>query len=271
MHDVSRIVLTTTLLAASITAPVKGMDKAKDGSGFFGYKDTPMLPWCGYVMHDPDRPIPPIVDPGPEQPPTPAPSDAIILFDGTDLSAWHPNDSWKLENGEIVAGDGKITTKAEFGDVQVHVEWLVPVDFKGPWYAAGNNGVTLMDQFEIQIFDSYQNRVQLYADGQCSAIYGQTPALANACRAPGQWQSFDIFFTAPVFEKDKLVKPARVTLLHNGILMHLNQEIYGETRHRQFPKYKTNKSVGPISLPSHYCPVRLRNIWVRPLNLPAEA
>jgi hypothetical protein len=241
------------------------MAKAKDGSGFFGYKDTPKLPWCNYVMHDPDRPIPPIVKVGVAGPSVPPPSDAVVLFDGTDLSAWLPS-NWELVGGEIVAADGKLTTKDSFGDVQVHVEWLVPTGFNGPWYAHGNNGVALMDQFEIQIFDSYQNKIPLFADGQCAAIYGQTPALVNACRQPGEWQTFDILFIAPVFEGDSLMKPARLTLSHNGVLVHLNQEIYGETRHKQFPAYKQTKSKGPISLPAHYCPVRFRNIWVRPLQ-----
>jgi hypothetical protein len=171
-----------------------------------------------------------------------------------------------VEDGQIVAGDGKLTSKESFGDVQVHAEWMAPTNFTGPWYGSGNNGVTLMDQFEIQIFDSANPDIKLYADGECGAIYGQTPPLVNVCRKAGEWQSFDIFFTAPVFEQGKLVKPARVTALQNGVLIHLNQEIYGETRHRVAPAYNKTNSVGPISLPAHYCPVRLRNIWVRPLK-----
>lgn len=239
-----------------------GFVQAKDSSGVFGYKDTQKLPWCEYLMHDPDRPLPPIVQVGPAGPSVPAPSDAVILFNGKDLSAWQPT-TWKIEDGEIVAGEGKLVTKDSFGDVQIHAEWLVPTDFTGPWYGDGNNGVTLMDQFEIQIFNSYNYKTLLYADGQCAAIYGQTPPLVNACRKPGEWQDFDIFFKAPVFEGAKLVKPARLTLLHNGVLVHLNQEIYGETRHRQFPAYNKTDSVGPVSLPAHYCAVRFRNIWVR--------
>jgi hypothetical protein len=239
--------------------------KAKDGSGVIGYKDTYKLPWCDYVMHDPDRPLPPKVQVGPAGSSLPPPSDAVVLFDGKDLSAWQPS-KWKVEDGVIVAGDGKLTTKESFGDVQVHVEWMAPVDFKGPWYGAGNNGVTLMDQFEIQIFDSADPNIKLYADGECGAIYGQTPPLVNVCRKAGEWQSLDIFFTAPVFENGKLVKPARITALQNGVLIHLNQEIYGETRHRVPPAYNKTDSTGPISLPSHYCPVKLRNIWVRPLK-----
>jgi hypothetical protein len=120
----------------------------------------------------------------------------------------------------------------------------------------------------LWILDSTNADIKLYADGECGAIYGQTPPLVNVCRKAGEWQSFDIFFTAPVFEQGKLVKPARVTVLQNGVLIHLNQEIYGETRHRIAPAYNKTNAVGPISLPAHYCPVRLRNIWVRPLTLP---
>jgi hypothetical protein len=248
------------------TAPIQGdgFVKAKDGSGVFGYKDTPKIPGCDWVMHDPDRPLPPKVKVGPPGPPVPPPSDAVALFDGKDLSAWQSS-NWKVEGGEIVAGDGKLISKASFGDIQVHVEWMAPTDFKGPWYGSGNNGVTLMDQFEIQIFDSASD-IKLYADGECGAIYGQTPPMVNVCRKAGEWQSFDIFFAAPVFDQGKLTKPAMVTVLQNGVLIHLNQEIYGETRHRVRPAYNQTSPVGPISLPAHYCPVRLRNIWVRPLT-----
>lgn len=264
MKPIKLAIAALFLLPSHLTADFV---KAKDGSGVIGYKDTPKLPWCDYVMHDPDRPLPPKVQVGPAAASVPPPSDAVVLFDGKDLSAWQAS-NWKVEDGHIVAGDGKLTSKQSFGDVQVHVEWMAPTDFKGPWYGAGNNGVTLMDQFEIQIFDSADPEIKLYADGECGAIYGQTPPLVNVCRKAGEWQSFDIFFAAPVFENGKLVKPARVTALQNGVLIHLNQEIYGETRHRIFPAYHKTDSVGPISLPSHYCPVRLRNIWARPIKAP---
>lgn len=265
MHPI-RLNLAVLIIALPCLPASADLVKAKDGSGVFGYKDTPKLPWCDYVMHDPDRPIPPRVDPGPAGPCVPPPSDAVVLFNGSSLAAWEQAPTWKVENGELVAGEGKLTTRQSFGDLQVHVEWMAPANFQGPWYAHGNNGVTFMDQFEIQTFDSYENRIPLYADGQCAAIYGQTPPRVNACRKAGEWQTFDIFFTAPVFADGKLVKPARVTLLHNGVLVHLDQEIYGETRHRQAPAYKRTVSTGPLSLPAHYCPVRFRNIWVRPLR-----
>lgn len=241
------------------------MVKAKDGSGVFGYKDTRKLPWCGFFQHDPDRPLPPIVK-SCECQIVEAPSDALILFDGRNLSQWQ-NSTWQIDNGELVSSKTKekLITKRSFGDIQMHVEWLVPADYEGPWYNHGNNGVTLMNLYEIQIFDSYNYKIPLYADGICSAIYGQTPPTANACLKPGEWQSFDIIFTAPRFKDGELVKPAYLTLIHNGVIVHNNQEIYGETRHRIYPEYNTKVSEGPISLPGHDCPVRFRNIWVRNL------
>lgn len=235
---------------------------ARDGSGVYGYKDTPRLPWCEWLVHDPDRPAPRRVDPGPPQPPAPAPADAVVLFAGGDLSAWHTN-QWRVEAGEIVAGPGNLVSKASFGDCQIHVEWLAPADFNGPWYDRGNNGVLLMGRFEIQIFDSYNEKI--YPDGQAAAIYGQTPPRVNATRPPGQWQTYDIVFVAPRFEGNRLVSPARVTLFHNGLLAHLHEVIHGETGHRIVPEYKTPASTGPLVLGGHGCPVRFRNIWVRPL------
>jgi len=252
-------------LLAALPVSADDMVKAADGSGVFGYKGTHQLPGGKWVMHDPDRPLPPIVKVGPAGPPVPAPSDAVVLFDGKDLSAWEPAPTWKLEDGQIVAGEGKLVSKESFGDVQVHAEWFLPVKFEGPWYAHGNNGVSLMNRFEIQTFDSYDYKIKLYADGHCAAIYGQTPPLVNACRPAGEWQTFDIFFTAPVFAEGKLIKPARLTLLHNGVLVHNDQEIYGTTGHLKVPHYNDTTATGPISLPAHYCPVRFRNIWARPL------
>lgn len=239
--------------------------QAKDGSGVYGYKDTPVLPWSGYHVHDPDRPAPKRIKPGTSDAatlPTVPPSDAVVLFDGKDLSKWEKSD-WKVENGCIVAMNGSLTSKESFGDCQIHLEWNPPSPEGYPWYNRGNNGVMLMGLYEIQIFDSYTEK--LYPDGQAAAIYGQTPPRVNVCRPPGEWQSFDIIFTAPVFEVGKLAKPARVTMFHNGVLVHLEEEIRGETGHRILPEYKTKVSKGPLRLGGHNCPVRFRNIWVRPL------
>ncbi len=268
-------VLITILSAAvfflALTPSASGEDepklfKAKDGSGIIGYKDTPILPWCGYHVHDPDRPAPEKVTPAP--PDTlgktgTAPSDAIVLFSGTDLSQWKWSD-WKIENGELIAISGELTTKRAFGDCQLHIEWQAPDPPQGDIWDCGNNGVVLMGLFEIQVYDSYT--AKLYPDGQAASIYGQTPPMVNACRRHGQWQSYDIIFFAPVFKSGKLEKPDYVTVLHNGVFVHHNQKIYGPTGHRIFPKYdKPIPEKLPLSLSAHNNPVRFRNIWLRPL------
>jgi hypothetical protein len=250
-------------LLASIPAAADTRVPARDGSGILGHKDTPVLPWCGFHVHDPDRPAPPVVDPGPPPPPAPVPADAVVLFKGDDLSSWQES-KWRVADGEIVAGEGSLVSKQDFGDLQLHVEWLAPADFKGPWHDRGNNGVLLMGLFEIQIFDSHSEPI--YPDGQAAAIYGQTPPRVNVTRPPGQWQSFDIVFTAPRFEGERLLAPARATIFHNGVLVHLEQEIHGETRHLALPEYRRKTRRGPLVLHGHNCPVRFRNIWVRPLE-----
>jgi hypothetical protein len=236
--------------------------KAADGSGVYGYKDTPKLPWCEWRVHDPDRPAPPRVDPGKAGLPAPVPADAIVLFDGKDVNQWQASD-WTLEDGCLVSGNKVLKSKADFGDAQIHVEWMAPTGFEGPWYNRGNNGVLLMGLYEIQIFDSYHEKI--YSDGQAAAIYGQTPPRVNVTRPPGEWQTFDIVFTAPVFEGGQLARPARVTMFHNGVLVHLNEPIHGGVAHRALPQYKNQISQGPLALGGHGCPVRFRNIWVRPL------
>jgi hypothetical protein len=253
------------LAAAAFAPSVPGADDlvyAKDGSGVYGYKNTPVLPWCGFHVHDPDRPAPKRIDPGPALPPAPAPADAIVLFDGKDLGRWQAP-LWKIVDGCIESGDGAFTTKDSFGSFQLHVEWMAPKDFEGPWYNRGNNGVMLHGLYEIQIFDSFNEK--LYPDGQAAAIYGQTPPLVNVTRPPGEWQTYDIVFTAPGFDGDTLKEPARVTLFHNGVLVHLNAQVYGATGHKILPAYKSKVTRGPITLGGHGCPVRFRNLWLRPL------
>ena len=164
------LVALVSVAGTAWSAAAADLVHAKDGSGVYGYKDTPKLPWCGYLVHDPDRPAPPRVNPGPASALSPVPVPAVVLFDGKDLSQWH-----------------------------------------------------------------------------------------------GEWQIFDIVFTAPVFEAGKLVKPARVTLFHNGLLAQLNEEIHGETGHRIVPAYQNTRGKGPLVFGGHDCPVRFRNVWVRPL------
>lgn len=238
---------------------------AKDGSGVYGHKDSPKLSWCEWRLHDPDRPAPRRIDPGKAGPPAPIPADAIVLFDGKNLDQWQPTDH-TIQDGFLVApvkSKSMLTSKQEFGSVQIHVEWMAPAGFVAPWDERGNNGVLLMGRYEIQIFDSYNEKI--YPDGQAAAIYGETPPLVNVTRPPGEWQTYDIFFTVPVFEDGKVVRPGRVTMLHNGVLVHLETEIHDQRRPRDIPETGRVAGKGPLVLGAHNCPVRFREIWVRPL------
>jgi len=224
-----------------------------------------------WAIHDLSRPLPPVVDPGPAGPPEPAPSDAFVLFDGKDLSLWEDSKGqpakWKVEDGyvEVVAKTGSIRTKRGFGDCQLHIEWATPSAVSGEGQERGNSGVFLMDAYEIQVLDSYDNRT--YADGQAAAIYGQYPPLVNASRKPGEWQSYDIIFHRPRFGADgQLVEPARMTVFHNGVLVHDNDELTGPTEHKVRLPYKIRPDKLPLSLQDHGNPVRYRNIWLRELE-----
>jgi hypothetical protein len=229
------------------------------------------IPDLKWVVHDPDRPLPPVVDPGPAGPPVPAPSDAVVLFEGKDLSGWTDEKGgpagWKVENGcvEVAAGTGSIQTKLGFGDCQLHVEWAAPAVVQGEGQDRGNSGVYLMNTYEVQVLDSYDNKT--YADGSAAAIYGQYPPLVNACRRPGEWQTYDIVFHAPRFDEDKkLVAPARMTVFHNGLLVHDDDVLTGPTAHHARPPYAWHPDRMPLSLQDHGNPVRYRNIWIRELS-----
>jgi Domain of Unknown Function (DUF1080) len=226
------------------------------------------IPWA---VHDSARPQPPVVTPGPAGPPVPAPSDAVILFDGRDLSGWTDAKGqpvkWKVENGyfEVVAKGGDIRTAKGFGDCQLHVEWMAPAPAKGADQDRGNSGVFLMGLYEVQVLDCYVNRT--YADGMTAALYGQHPPLVNACRPPGEWQTYDIVFHRPRFDKDGAVlTPARMTVFHNGLLVHDNDVLTGPTAHKARPPYKMHDDRLPIGLQDHGHPVRFRNIWLRELE-----
>ncbi|QDV65254.1 3-keto-disaccharide hydrolase [Crateriforma conspicua] len=190
------------------------------------------------------------------------PSDAVVLFSGDDLSQWKVNDSWKVVDGCMLTGKGKAVSIPKFGDCQLHIEWSAPTPAKGEGQGRGNSGVFLMDRYEIQVLDSYENKT--YFDGQAGAIYKQTPPAVNATRPPGQWNTYDIFWTAPKFDEDgNLVSPAYITAMHNGILILNHFELKGDTPYNRPPKYNAHDSEGPISLQDHGNPVRFRNIWVR--------
>jgi hypothetical protein len=223
-----------------------------------------------WPVHSLERPRPPVVDPGPERPPAPPPSDAIVLFDGNDLSPWQSQDGspakWKLADGyvEVVGGAGSIVTKRSFGDIQLHIEWATPAVVSGEGQGRGNSGVFLMGLYEVQILDSYRN--DTYPDGQAAALYGQAPPLINASRPPGAWQTYDIIFRRPRFAADgTLQSPARATVLHNGVLVHDAAEFVGRTVHGKRAQYSPHAGRLPLMLQDHRNPVRFRNIWVREL------
>jgi hypothetical protein len=238
-----------------------------------GYDDTPFIPGSQYRVHDIARPQPRIVTPGTESTPDAAgraPSDAVVLFGGDDLSGWVGRDGqpapWRVENGyvEVAPRTGDIETREHFGDCQLHLEWATPAEVSGNSQGRGNSGVFLMGRYEIQVLDCHDNPT--YADGTAAAIYGQHPPLVNACRRPGEWQSYDIIWTAPRFDGERLVSPAYVTMLHNGVLVHNHREVLGLTAHRRSTPYAPHPPTGPLRLQDHGNPTRFRNVWYRPLD-----
>jgi len=242
--------------------------------GNLGYDDTPFISGDPYRVHDCNRPQPPVITPGTastQEAPGAAPSDATVLFDGTSLDGWRKAGAeggpagWKVENGymEVVPKSGNIQTKAEFGSIQLHLEWAAPVEVKGEGQGRGNSGVFLMGKYEIQVLDNYENPT--YPDGTCGGIYGQCPPLVNACRKPGEWNTYDIVWVAPKFDGEKLLSPARVTVNQNGVLLHHDKELLGPTEHRVTTCYKPHGD-GPLILQDHGDQVRFRNIWCRPLR-----
>lgn len=212
------------------------------------------------------EPVPRVVTPGQG---TAAPSDAIILFDGKSTEAWQHAEGeavkWTIEDGAmtVVKGTGNIKTKQAFGDVQLHVEWRTPAVVKGEGQGRGNSGVFLQSRYEVQVLDNYNNKT--YPNGQASAIYKQHIPLVNACRAPGEWQSYDIIFTAPRFNKDGMrVAAGRLTVIQNGVLVQNNVEIKGTTEYIGLPKNIAHGKA-PIELQDHGDLVSYRNIWLREL------
>jgi hypothetical protein len=198
------------------------------------------------------------------------PSDAIVLFDGKNLASWRSADGspakWQVRDGymEVAAGTGDILTAAGFGDCQLHIEWATPAVVKGEGQERGNSGIFLMGHYEIQVLDSYDNKT--YFHGQAGSVYKQYAPLVNASRAPGQWQSYDIIFKAPKFdEQGKAIERARVTVLHNGVLIQNNVEIFGNTYNDRPAVYTAHSTLEPLRLQDHGNPVRYRNIWIRRL------
>jgi hypothetical protein len=219
-------------------------------------------------------PVPPIVT----APPGGIPSDAIVLFDGKNLDEWEPvrpgGRGWKIEDDAMVIVPTKEPdepfdqrTKRSFGDVQLHIEFRTPAKVEGSGQGRGNSGVFFMGLYELQILDSYDNKT--YSNGQVGSIYKQHIPLANASRAPGEWQSFDAIFVAPRFDADgKLVTPARLTALHNGVLVQYDVELKGPTTYRGAPVYRAHSAKLPLVLQDHRNPTAFRNIWIREITLP---
>lgn len=216
------------------------------------------------------KPVPPVVSPG-ESANTPT-SDAIVLFDGSGLSAWESEKDgsdadWTVENGILTVnpGSGGIRTKQDFGDVQIHLEWSAPTEIKGEGQGRGNSGLYIMNKYELQILDSYEN--ETYTNGQAASVYKQSPPLANATKPPGEWNTYDVIFTAPRFNEDgMLLSPAKITAFHNGILVQNNFELRGPTVYTGIPNYTAHEEKLPIHLQDHGDLVNFRNIWVRELN-----
>ena len=217
----------------------------------------------------PPKNEPPIIVPGNTS--SDPPSDAIVLFDGKDLSKWRSANNrsdakWLVKDGyvQVVPGIGDIATRDEFGDCQLHIEWATPSEVNGEGQERGNSGVFFMERYEVQILDSYNNKT--YYHGQAGAIYNQYAPLVNASRKPGEWQSYDIIFKAPKFdEQGKVTERARITVLHNGVLIQNNVEIYGNTWHDRAALYIAHGSKASLRLQDHHNTMRFRNIWIRQL------
>lgn len=243
-----------------------------------GYTDTPLIPGTQWHVHDPRRPQPAMVENGGAVT-TPAPSDAIVLFDGTGLDQWAGTENgpahWPVVQGELRTSrasggaGGGIRTKESFGDIQLHIEFRAPDPDEGEGQRQGNSGLFFMGRYELQVLDSFENPV--YPDGQAAALYGQRPPLVNASSPSREWHSYDIIFEAPHFAEDgSLTEPAYITVLHNGVLVQNRTAYQGATSHRQVAQYSAHSAEAPLAIQDHGQLVAFRNIWVRRLDLPEQ-
>lgn len=265
-----------TLSLLTVTFCVQGM--AAEAEKIDGFRDTPIIPGTPWHIHDPDRPQPPVVTPGATfSQNAAAPSDADVLFSGQDLSKWQnragKDATWKVQDGYVEVGDGGgIRTRGTWTNFQLHVEFATPAPGKGNGQERGNSGILINGMYEVQVLDSYQAKT--YADGQCAGIYGQSPPLVNACKPPGEWQTYEIFFETPLWnEKGEQTKKATITVIHNGVLVQNHYELIGGTDGlRSEIPWKTASKYIPhapgvfIELQDHHNPVRYRNIWIRPIG-----
>lgn len=241
------------------------------GPVFYGDAPDDHHPWA---VHDRNRPQPPVVTPGTfssQEEPGKPPSDAIVLFDGADLSQWEADTpdpeqaKWVVRDGamECVPGSGYIRTKQKFGDIQLHVEWAAPLKVQGDSQGRGNSGVFLMGIMEIQVLDNYDNPT--YADGMAGAVYDVMPPMANALRPPGQFQVYDIIFRRPIYKDGLAIDPGYVTVFENGVVVQDHTPIEGSTSHMVRSKPGPFPDTAPLKFQDHGNPVRYRNVWCRPL------
>ncbi|NOT75532.1 MAG: DUF1080 domain-containing protein [Cyclobacteriaceae bacterium] len=198
-----------------------------------------------------------------------APSDAIIIFDGKDLSKWSTlaggDAKWEVKDGALTVakGTGDIKTKQTFGDIQLHIEWRSPAEVVSEGQGRGNSGIFLQERYELQVLDSYESVT--YSNGQASSIYKQSIPLVNACRKPGEWQTYDVIYIAPRFsDNGRVITPATITVIHNGVVTQNNTQIYGSTEYKGLPVYQSHGKAS-IKLQDHGNPVSFRNIWIREL------
>jgi len=279
--------LASTLLALAVAAsvsaqnaPVTAASKPKPRpvsvviNGVEGHQDTPMEPNGKWHVHDPARPQPPVVTPGATfSENAPPPSDAIVLFDGTDLSHWRDAKGnpapWVIKDGAMITTKTDIFTTNLLGDIQLHLEFREPTPAKGSGQGRGNSGVIFMGHYEIQVLDCYHNPT--YPDGTTGAIYAQHPPLVNPCRPPGEWETYDITFTVPHFgPKGELITPAYATVILNGVVVQNHQAVRGTTTHMAVGAYEDQSPTGPLRLQYHLNAVAYRNIWVRPIEVVNE-
>lgn len=269
-------------------APVAGQQAPAAGAAarqyppgrgpFDGSPVGSQLPGQKWLVHDHSRPQPRKVVPGKSIPCMTAPSDAIALFDGKDMSKWNASGfgrgaqtapatapQWKIEDGHAEMREG-IATKESFGDIQLHLEWLTPpiADAMRVGQQRGNSGIIFMGRYEVQVLSGFDNPT--YADGGAGAMYGVYPPMVNPCLPEGEWNSFDFVFEAPKFEAEKLVKPAFLTLFFNGVMVHNRAQFLGATAREPLATYTPHAAEMPLQIQGHAGPAWYRNIWVRRLQ-----
>lgn len=238
------------------------------GAQVAGHQDTPNIPGTPFHVHDGERPQPRVIMTAGAVAAKP-PSDAVVLFDGSNGDAWvsvkGDASPWEVRDGVMVATGTDIRTKEKFGAIQLHFEWRLPAGRKVSGQSGGNSGCFLMGLYEVQVLQSHNNPT--YPDGQAGALYGQLPPLVNATSPQGEWNSYDITFTPPVYEGEKVIAPAKVTLIHNGVVVQNGVSFLGTTTHQKLAAYPPkHPEAGPIRLQFHGDPMEFRNFWARPLG-----